>query len=253
MDLRIHNVAEGIPLDDESVDVVVTSPPYFGLRAYGDNEDEIGQAEPLPDYLDRIESVMEECRRILKPSGLLWLNIGDTASGSGGAGGDYNSGGSKAGRNKWRQGETGLPPMTWCNIPARVSTRMIGNGWLLRSEIIWDKRIERREDLNHIRRVRPAHEMIYCFAKTKKYRWDPEGLTETGSVWHFPPSSGAGRGPAPFPYELVERCLRPSGIGSGDVVVDPFAGSGTSLTVAEEFFGAKAIGFDLYAPESDDE
>lgn len=522
-----------------------------------------------------ITTVMSECRRILKPTGLLWLNIGDTASGSGGAGGDYNAGGAKEGRPKWKQGKTGLPNMTWCNIPARVSTMMLFDEWLLRSEIIWDKClsggtkvyaktpfgegprplddlwrkrhlpievwtgemwtpirswrqverpeegsleitlrsgevigcthdhiwmvadrqveakdlivgmtldsttlpqpspptspallsdneigwfigfymaegnkqpehglvftvhadevefakriittvealggtatfttrgnvgrvncfgripraavetyvsgdtsktkhltwhcwqrsnkflmallhgwldgdghfeaangrfignitdndkwisdlrtianrlhpysfrarrsinhnqhgefpgwkwelrqdqrqrrtsdtqivaiskgrarkfydisldaphvfalasgvishncIERREDLKHVRRVRPAHEMIYCFAKHKGYRWDHEGLAETGSVWHFAPSSGKGRGPAPFPFELVERCLRPSGIRPGDVVVDPFAGVGTTLVVAEEFFGATAIGFDLYTEDDDDD
>ena len=51
---------------------------------------------------------------------------------------------------------------------------------------------------------------------------------------------------------MVERCLRPSGVVPGDVVVDPFAGSGTTMVVAEEFFSATGIGFDLYAPESDD-
>jgi DNA modification methylase len=188
---------------------------------------------------------MSECYRILKPSGLMWLNIGDTASKSGGAGGDYNAGGTKDGSSKWKQGDTGLPPMTWCNIPARVTTRMIGKGWLLRSEIVWDKGIERREDLNHIRRLRPSHEMIYCFAKHRKYRWDANQLNETGTVWHFAPSSGKGRGPAPFPYALVERCLAPSGITKGDVVVDPFAGSGTTLAVAE-MHEAVGIGFDLY-------
>jgi len=196
---------------------------------------------------------MSECQRVLKPTGLLWLNIWDTASGSGGAGGDYNAGGTKEGRNKWKQGETGLPNMTWCNVHGRLVNRMLTEGWLLRAEIIWDKKIERREALSHIRRTRPAHEMIYAFAKDRSYRWDHEALVETGSVWHFAPSSGKGRGPAPFPYELPERCLRASGIQPGDTVVDPFAGSGTTLIVAEEMLDATAIGFDLYAPESEDE
>jgi len=252
MDIRIHDVSSGIPLEDNSVDAIVTSPPYFGQRAYGEDPNEIGRGDSMEDYLYSLQETMRECQRILKPTGLLWLNIWDTASGSGGAGGDYNAGGTKEGRRKWKQGETGLPNMTWCNVHGRLVNRMLADGWLLRAEIIWDKKLERREDLKHVRRVRPAHEMIYCFAKDKGYRWDHEALAETGTVWHFAPSSAKGRGPAPFPYELVERCLRPSGIQRGDVVVDPFAGSGTTLVVAEEFFGATAIGFDLYQPEDDD-
>lgn len=249
MDIRIHNVRNGLPLDDCSVDAIVTSPPYWGLRSYGDDDEEIGRSgTPLALYLDDLQATMMECHRVLKPTGLLWLNIGDSASKSGGAGGDYNAGGSRQDRPKWKQGESGLPKMTWCNVPARVSTNMIDAGWLLRSEIVWEKGIERREDLNHVRRVRPSHEMIYCFAKTRDYRWDHAALKETGSVWHFAPSSGKGRGPAPFPEELVERCLAPSMIGAGDVVLDPFCGAATTLRVAEGF-GATAIGFDLYEPE----
>jgi site-specific DNA-methyltransferase (cytosine-N4-specific) len=245
MGIQILDVTKGFPLGDDSVDVIVTSPPYWSLRCYGDSASEIGKNQTIEQYLASLLGVFDECKRVLKPSGLLWMNIWDTASGSGGAGGDYNFGGPKAGQRRWRQTNSGLPAMSWCNIHGRLVSGMIENGWLLRSEIIWDKGIERREALQHIRRPRPAHEMIYCFAKNRNYRWDPNGLKETGTVWHFPPSSAKGRGPAPFPHELVERCLAPSGTQPGDVVLDPFAGVGTVGEVAEKF-GAKFIGYDLY-------
>ena len=250
MDIRICDTTKGIPLDDDSVDVIVTSPPYFALRSYGDDETELGRpGSSLDSYLEGLMSTMAECQRILKPTGLLWLNIGDTASGSGGAGGDYNTGGSRSGRPKWRQGETGVPKMSWCSVPSSVAALMVSEQkWLLRSEIVWDKGIERREDLSHVRRPRPAHEMIYMFAKSRDYKWNPDGLVETGTVWHFSPSAGKGKGPAPFPEELVERCLGPCGLLAGDLVADPFCGAGTSLRVAERM-NYKAIGFDLYLPQ----
>jgi DNA modification methylase len=249
--LMVYDVTTGIPLPDESADVIITSPPYYGLRSYGDNPSELGAGQSLDEYIAGLRGVLSECRRILRPTGLLWLVIGDTASGSGGAGGDYRAGGRRAGRRMWRQGDTGLPAGTWCAVPARVAVAAIDDGWLLRSEIIWAKGVERPESLSHVRRPRPAHETILLLAKSREYRWRWEALVESGTVWHVAPSRGAAGHPAPFPPELVRRCLQASGVGVGDVVVDPFAGSGTTLEVAREF-GADAIGFDVYDWRSDD-
>ena len=89
--------AREIPLPDGCFHSIVTSPPYFGLRKYGNSELEIGSGS-VQDYLEDMEKCAKEWNRLLDDEGLLWLNLGDTASGSGGAGGDYNKGGAK---NPW--------------------------------------------------------------------------------------------------------------------------------------------------------
>lgn len=255
-----------------------TSPPYWGQRAYGEDEAELGASgQSRKEYLGNLVIGFRHLREHMDPRALLWVNIADTASKSGGAGGDYNAGGEKEGKPRWKQGDSDLPAMTWCNIPGTFADLMIIDGWLLRSEIVWDKGQERREALPHVRRVRPAHEKIFCFAQQRKYRWDHTGLEETGSVWHFADSAEdealldqqavwsfppGGEGPkhlAPFPSELPRRCIRASGsvdLETGEPVpmddglpalwVDPYAGSGTTLRVAEEM-GLDAIGLDLYA------
>ena len=115
----VQGDAKDLPFADQSFDCVVTSPPYFGLRRYGHSPDEIGTGS-LSEYLDDISQVTHELRRVLKDDGLFWLNIGDTASGSGGAGGDYNKGGTQDGRPKWKQGDSGLAKKQWIGVPDRV-------------------------------------------------------------------------------------------------------------------------------------
>ena len=264
------NSVEEIPLDDESVDCIVTSPSYWGLRRYGESEDELG-AEDLWEYVEKWKRVSDECWRVLKTDGLMWLNIGDTASGSGGAGGDYNKGGGKDGKPKWRQGKSGYPKMTWCNVPSKLIEAMMGppsnehpwwvsplfgenaqfdgdiwghKRWLLRQTIIWDKGVERPESVHHARRPRPQHEFIYMLAKDRSHRFYADNLEETGTIWHFPPNTTGDKGLAPFPTELAIRCIMPS-TAAGDVVLDPFSGSGTVPKVADEL-GREGIGIELY-------
>lgn len=257
------NSVEEIPLEDESVDVVVTSPPFWGLRVYGDSPDELG-TESLWEYVEKWGRVSDECWRVLKPDGLMWLNVGDTSSGSGGSGGDYNRGGSKDGKPKWRQGKSGYPKMTWCNVPSKLVETMMGppddgfafgelwrhQRWLLRQTIIWDKGVERPESLHHVRRPRPQHEFIYMMAKDRSHRFYPDNLEETGTVWHFKPNSTGTKGLAPFPDQLAVRCIMPS-TAPGDVVLDPFSGSGTVPKCADEL-GREGIGVDLYVDDLND-
>jgi site-specific DNA-methyltransferase (cytosine-N4-specific) len=228
--------------DDNSVQCVVTSPPYWGSRTYTDDEAELGKG-PLTQYLDDLIEICRQVQRVLDPGGLFWLNVGEVASGSGGAGGDYNSGGNFAGRPKYRQGDSGLAPMQWCGIPQRLALRLQDDGWLFRSWITWDKGKERREDLEHVRRPRPASEPILMLAKSRHYRFFPDGLTETGDVWHFSPSAGTTGHQAPFPLELPRRCILAS-TQPGDLVCDPFCGSGTTLE-ASFVHGRPSVGIDL--------
>lgn len=237
-------------VDDASVDAVVTSPPYFGRRTYGDSEDELGRGEHLKTYVDRLVELGRELRRALKPDGVLWLNIGDTAAGSGGAGGDHNRGGSKAWVPKYRQGPTGLERRQWIGVPWRVALALQEDGWLLRSAVTWDKVNRRPEDLRHARRPGESSEAIFLFAAGWPHRFYPERLEEPGDVWHFKARrrADAPRHFAPYPEELALRCILPS-TEPGELVLDPFAGSGTTLHVAEEL-GRRAIGVDLYAGEA---
>lgn len=234
-----------IPLADLSVQAVVTSPPYFGLRTYGDSRSELGRGS-LNEYLEGILASAREIKRVLADDGLFWLNIGDTAAGSGGAGGDYNKGGFKDGKVKWKQGDTGLKPMQWCLVPFRIAGLLQDDGWLVRQVVTWDKGQLRPESLKHVRRPGVSSELVLMLAKTRSHRFFEERLPagEKGNVWHFPPARTKSGHPAPFPAELARRCI---GLSTevGDYVFDPFAGSGTTAKVARNM-GRIGIGMDLY-------
>lgn len=243
--LVIANAKE-IPLADKSVDVVVTSPPYWGLRNYGESENEIGK-ESLSEYLESLFAVAAEVHRVLKDDGVCWVNIGDTAAGSGGAGGDYNKGGKQEGRVKWKQGESGMAPKQWCNIPARFSVGMqdMNPGWLLRSEVVWDKGKMRPESLDHVKRPGVSHEKIFMFTKPgAKNVFYPQLMAEKGNVWHFAPEVRSKDHCAPYPVNLPLRCLECS-VTPGMTVLDPFHGSGTT-ELAAKAFGCTYVGLDLY-------
>lgn len=243
-----HQLVRGhalyLPFVDGTFQSIITSPPYWGLRSYGDDGREIGR-EALEVYLKQFRVIAAELWRVTDDEAVLWVNHGDTASGSGGAGGDYNTGGSKVGLGKYRQGDSGLAPMQWCNVPARVAMALCDEGWRLRAEVIWDKGQVRPERIEHVRRPLVAKESIFMFAKGRKYRFYPERMVERGDVWHFPPVKGPRRGVAPFPDELVRRCLVAS-TEPDDLVLDPFVGSGTTVRVAVTE-GRRAVGVDLYA------
>lgn len=247
-------------VDRWSVQCAVTSPPYFGRRRYGNDPGEIGQGD-LHVYIRDIVSVFRVVASVLAPSGVGWLNIGDTAAGSGGAGGDYNAGGSKDGQPKYRQGRCTIetvdrdlfgdpvlweiPDGQWCDVPGLVAMALRRDGWLVRGDITWNKEQRRPEDLNHVQRPGESSERIFMLTRSMDYRFDPAGLVEQGDVWSFKPGGDGPAHLAPFPDELARRCLLPCVV-PGDLVFDPFAGSGTTLRVAESL-GCRGVGCDLYA------
>lgn len=234
-----------------SVQACVTSPPYLRQRRYGDDPREGGRQETLAEYVQWLADVLDGVRTALHPSGLLWLNIGDKANGSGGAGGDWTG----ARKRKTEGGGPGkftdpaYAEKGYLDVPGAVVAELLRRGWRLRLPIVWDKGRQAPEDLAHVGRPRPQHEMLYLLAPgPHRPRFYPSMLTETGSVWHFPPGSDSDQPHlAPFPDELARRCILPSTL-PGDLVLDPFAGSGTTLRVAEAH-GRRAVGLDLYAGE----
>lgn len=244
-------------LDAGSVDVVVTSPPYLKQRAYGQDDDhEIGREETVAEYVTTIADVFDELRRVLKPQGWVWLNIGDKANNSGGAGGDWSSAAVRYANESGGPGrfrDPAYPEASYVDVPGAVVAELLRRRWRLRLPIVWDKGREAPESLHHVRRPRWAHEMIFLLcpaerprrADAPKPKFYPSGLVETGSVWHFPPGGNGDPHLAPFPDELARRCILPTTL-PGDVVLDPFSGSGTVPRVAGEL-GRRGVGIELYA------
>jgi len=235
--------ARHLPFRSSIASVAVTSPPYLEQRRYGPSADEIGSGVHLEQYVADLVAVAAEIRRVLRPNGSLWLNIGDKANGSGGAGGDWTGPGGPG-----RYVDPAYPVGTFLDVPGAVLRGLLADGWRLRLPIVWDKGREAPEDLRHVRRPRWSHEMIYLLAPgPDRIRFYPSALTETGSVWHFPPGGSGPAHLAPFPDELARRAILATTL-PGDLVLDPFAGSGTVDRVARSL-GRRAIGTDLYPPE----
>lgn len=184
-------------LPDQSVQTCVTSPPYFGLRDYG-NPEQIG-LEPTPDlFVAKMVEVFREVKRVLRDDGTLWLNLGDSYSGSWGNYGGQNRGkgtqreitkGSKAhqasydGLEKWRPPTTnppGLKPKDLIGIPWRVAFALQADGWYLRQDIIWHKPNPMPESVTD--RCTKAHEYIFLLSKSARYFYDSESITEKAST-----------------------------------------------------------------------
>jgi DNA modification methylase len=160
-------------LPSESIDCVVTSPPYWALRDYG-VEGQLGLEPTLYEYLDRLCAVFDEVRRILKHSGTCWVNMGDTYS-SPMKGGDGTSHTGKGiyDRLKWRAGfgplklQTDLRPKTLCQIPSRFAIAMTDRGWLLRNEVIWWKPNCMPQSARD--RFTVDFEKVFFFVKSRRY------------------------------------------------------------------------------------
>lgn len=165
-------------LPNESVNACVTSPPYWGLRDYG-MAGQIG-LEPTPyEYVTVITEIFEEVRRVLRPDGTCWLNLGDSYANDtkwgGSTGGKHADGlhGEAVGRGK-RQ--TGLKAKDLCGIPWRVAFALQEAGWWLRSDIIWAKPAPMPESV--MDRPTRSHEYIFLLTKSDKYWYDHEAIKE---------------------------------------------------------------------------
>jgi len=189
--MYINEIFEGHCLDvlkgmqDKSVDSVVTSPPYWGLRDYGVNG-QIGLEESVDEYINALVAVFREVRRVLKDEGTLWVNLGDTYAGSNGgrnSDGKANVGGNSiqsigqatgiVARAKTVQG---LKPKDLVGLPWRLAFALQQDGWYLRQDIIWNKTNPMPESV----RDRPtrAHEYIFLLSKSPVYFYDHEAIKE---------------------------------------------------------------------------
>ena len=177
-----RRVLEDMP--ESSVDCVVTSPPYYGLRDYG-VDGQIG-LEATPDrYVDRLAAVFHEAARVLKDDGTLWLNLADSYAGSGkGRRADGTRGvatGKQASDRGACSGRLNRPCGTvrrksLLGIPWRVAFRLHDDGWILRSEIIWHKHNSMPESV----RDRPtrAHETVFLLSRCEHYYYDADAVKQ---------------------------------------------------------------------------
>lgn len=226
---------EALPVS--SVDCVVTSPPYWGLRDYGVAE-QIGW-EPTPDaYVSALCRVFDGIARVLRPQGTVWLNIGDRYS--------ARSDGFRRGANRRtrqpliRLGSPDVLPKSLFGLPWRVALALHDRGWVVRNEVIWHKQHTTPEQAED--RLTTAHESIFLLARSRYYHFDRSALP-VGDVWTFPVESRQGRHEAPFPEVLPWRCIA-AGCPDGGVVLDPFSGTGTTGDAARKL-GRRYVGIDL--------
>jgi DNA modification methylase len=233
-----------------SANCVITSPPYFWLRDYG-VDGQSGQEDSVAEYVASIANVCDELYRVLADDGVMFLNLGDTYySGKGVSHGkDPKSKKRRFGlRAVDRSGglDLKLKPKSIVGIPWRVAFELSSRSWVLRSSIIWHRKHALREAV--LDRPRRSHENIFLLAKQRNYYFNRDALKDVvveEDVWSISarPKMYAGIDTAPYPDELVERCLA-LGCPPNGTVIDPFAGSGTTLRVSLEH-GRSAIGIEL--------
>jgi DNA modification methylase len=168
----IRGDARNLPLPDDSVDLIVTSPPYFALRSYQDGgQHYVGQIgdEPTPaQFVESLLEVTRECVRVLKPSGSLWVNLGDKyAASSNGTLGHRAASRDRNARARGRN-DTGIPNKSLIGIPWRYAVRCIDDlGLILRAEVIWSKPNGLPESVTD--RVRRSHEQWFHFTLEPRY------------------------------------------------------------------------------------
>jgi len=311
--LHLGHVLDVLPtLQAESVNCVVTSPPYYGLRDYG-VEGQIGLEASPSEYVETLRAVFAEVRRVLRPDGVLWLNLGDSYAGSWGNQGhdperdDLHVGvrgrgalptGSRTGSRK--PGEPG--PKNLYGIPWRVAFALQDDGWTLRNDVIWSKPNAMPESVTD--RLATRYEHVFLFSRSRRYWFDLDPIREPlafpdtwghtfggnspevgrrrgsayaepgkraaetgvgnrhqdstgpgmgadprgrnpGDVWTIPTSPYPAAHFATFPPELARRCIT-AGCPPDGTILDPFAGSGTTLMVARRLL-RKSVGIELNA------
>lgn len=165
-------------LPPNSVDCVVTSPPYYGLRDYGGLTNQIGLEDTPAQYVARLVAVFHEAHRVLADDGTLWLNLGDSYAYPPGSAGKQGNG-QRAGRRHTAEGlrgTTSIPAKNLLGIPWRVAFALQDDGWILRAEIIWAKRNIMPESVTD--RVTRAHEQIFMLTKGPSYFYDADAIRE---------------------------------------------------------------------------
>ena len=254
-------------LPDESVHCVVTSPPYWGLRAYTGDPGMIGLEPTFDAHLENLVHVFREVRRVLRDDGTCWLNYGDAYAG-GGRGPGSGKQTTNVGSNLPPFRPSAFNPKQLMMMPARVAMALQDDGWYLRSEIIWHKPNPMPESVTD--RPTCAHEKLFLLSKKPRYFFDAEAVrvpakrageipggrrafegrdnpysgevpscANLRNVWTIASAPYSEAHFATFPPALVEPCIK-AGCPVGGEVLDPFGGAGTVGLVADRL-ARKAI------------
>lgn len=237
-------------LPSESVQCVVTSPPYWGLRDYG-IEGQIGLEETIHQFINRLVAVFAEVKRVLREDGVLWLNIGDGyTSGNRGYRAPDKKNPARA-MNVRPDTPEGLKPKDLLGIPWRLAFALQDDGWYLRSDIVWHKPNAMPESVKD--RPTRAHEYLFMLTKSEQYYYNHEETKEKTafgeyrnrrSVWSINTQPTPWAHFATFPPGLIEPCIVAS-TKPGEFVLDPFFGSGTVGIVCEAY-DRKYVGIELH-------
>jgi DNA modification methylase len=240
-----HSILSALP--DGIARTVVTSPPYWSLRDYG-IDGQLGLESSVHDFIEALADLFDDVRRVLAPDGTLWLNIGDS----------YTSG-----NRGWRAPDRkniaramstrpptpeGLKPKDLIGVPWRLAFALQERGWYLRSDLVWNKPNAQPESVGD--RPTRSHEYLFLLSASERYRYDVDAVRGPNgrrlrSVWDLntQPSRESSGHFATFPESLAERCIL-LGSREGELVLDPFLGSGTTAVAAARL-GRRFLGCEL--------
>ena len=239
---------------DEKVRMCVTSPPYYGLRNYGDESNQIGQEDTPEEYIQNLVDIFRSVRNCLTDDGTLWVNIGDSyyiyRPGKGQALVQQSVSKSKQDLPDKcaRRGNKleGLKEKDLIGIPWMLAFALRADGWYLRQDIIWHKSNPMPESVRD--RCTKSHEYMFLLSKSQNYYFDVDVIKEPTrrkrSVWNVSTKPYKGSHFAVFPPELITPCILASSE-ENDIILDPFIGSGTTAMVAKEL-GRYYIGCELH-------
>ena len=226
-------------MPEDSVNLVITSPPYFGCRVYGNET--VGREEDPKDYIEKIVDFTRDIKRVLSPQGSFYLNIGDMYFGTKNGFGFKGFKGKQArkthkhyiGRQVVDADGKYLQNKQLLLMPPRIAAKMQDEGWILRNTLIWKK--NNAMPVPAPDRFLPTYEYIFLFSKSENYYFDLEESKK-------PPLYGKdvitvniepfGKHQATFPEKLVYPMIKTSSA-ENDIVMDPFGGSGTIARLAK--------------------
>lgn len=235
------------------VDCIVTSPPFYGQRDYGD-VGQIGLEEHPSSYIEKLVEVFEHARPVLRSTGSLWVNLGDTYWS--GKGQHRSSEAKQSARRFGMRPQDGKGDGAWARpkqlllIPHRFAIAMQDAGWLVRNDNVWVKPNPIPDQVRD--RCSSSHEYMFHFTRERWYYFDRPSVgkpSSTGSLlppsdtWVIESARGNGVHKATFSEELVRIPILGTTPPNG-IVLDPFAGSGTSMSFARKH-GLRSIGIDL--------
>ncbi len=258
-------------LSDGSINCCITSPPYFNLRDYNVSG-QIGLEDTPEDFINNLVAVFREVKRVLRDDGTLWVNIGDSYNGHKRGNKETRKDKSAVTDSFTKRLWHGAKPKDLIGIPWMLAFALRADGWYLRQDIIWQKSNPMPESVTD--RCTKAHEYIFLLSKSSKYYYDYEAIQEVAtspmqvrdrskeaynksyshvgdrfsagertynesgmrnkrSVWTVSTQPYKGAHFAVFPAELIRPAIL-AGCPKGGMVLDPFAGSGTTGQVAVE-------------------